>query len=261
MKQVITLCLLVLISILMYKINKFSNNVNSSKINKVNSDIMNSFVADVSVNDKINNILENEVVENVVDESGVNNIIENEIKNEKGEEETLKVRISDVNECKDCTKEVLANISMTYIIDSLNPADLMDIKKMLNKSSNKITNKELFDLVEVDIEFFMGSLNIIITFKDMRFKQIIDSKKMMSDAIGKDIYDRLQQVRALKKLNQNLEYNTINLIWENGYEEDLNPYQRIIHDDNSNEIKNVTKAPKEFNDEFEPNRLLNNGMY
>lgn len=260
MKQVITLCLLVLISILMYKINNFSN-VTNSKINKVNSEIMNSFVADVSVNDELNNILENEVVENVVDEAGVNNIIKNEIKSEKGEEETLTVRISDVNECKDCTKEVLANISMKYIIDSLNPADLMDIKKMLNKSSNKITNKELFDLVEVDIEFFMGFLNIIITFKDMRFKQIVDSKKMMSDAIGKGIYERLQQVRALKKLNQNLEYNTINLIWENGYEEDLNPYQRIIHDDNSNEIKNVNKAPKEFNDEFEPNRLLNNGMY
>jgi len=256
MKQVITLCLLVLISILMYKINNFSNNVTSSKINKVNSEIMNSFVADVSVNDELNNI-----IENVVDKEGVNNIIENEIKSEKGEEETLKVRISDVNECKDCTKEVLANISMKYIIDSLNPGDLMDIKKMLNKPSNKITNKELFDLVEVDIEFFMGSLNITITFKDMRFKQIVDSKKMRSDVIGKGIYDRLQQVRALKKLNQNLEYNTINLIWENGYEEDLNPYQRIIHDDNSNEIKNVNKAPKEFNDEFEPNRLLNNGMY
>ena len=261
MKQVITLCLLVLISILMYKINNFSNNVTSSKINKVNSEIMNSFIADVSVNDELNNIIENEVVENIVDKEGVNNIIENEIKSEKGEEETLKVRISDVNECKDCTKEVLANISMKYIIDSLNPGDLMDIKKMLNKPSNKITNKELFDLVEVDIEFFMGSLNITITFKDMRFKQIVDSKKMRSDVIGKGIYDRLQQVRALKKLNQNLEYNTINLIWENGYEEDLNPYQRIIHDDNSNEIKNVNKAPKEYNDEFEPNRLLNNGMY
>ena len=245
----------------MYKINNFSNNVTSSKINKVNSEIMNSFVADVSVNDELNNIIENEVVENIVDKEGVNNIIENEIKSEKGEEETLKVRISDVNECKDCTKEVLANISMKYIIDSLNPGDLMDIKKMLNKPSNKITNKELFDLVEVDIEFFMGSLNITITFKDMRFKQIVDSKKMRSDVIGKGIYDRLQRVRALKKLNQNLEYNTINLIWENGYEEDLNPYQRIIHDDNSNEIKNVNKAPKEYNDEFEPNRLLNNGMY
>jgi hypothetical protein len=258
MKQVITLCLLVLISILMYKINNFSNNVNSSKINKVNSDIMNSYVEDVSVNDEINNILENEVVENVENDTNVN-IIENEIKNET--EETISVRISDVAECKDCTKDVLANISMKYIIDLLNPADLIDIKQMLNNPSNKITNKELFKLLDVDIDFFMGSLNITMTFKDMRLKKIIDSKQLRSDAIGKSIYDRLQQVRALKKLNLNLEHNTINLIWENGYDKYLNPYQRIIHDDNSNEIKNVTKAPKEGNTEFEPNRLLNTGMY
>tara|TARA_B100000787_G_C16197017_1_gene301671 strand:+ start:2060 stop:2641 length:582 start_codon:yes stop_codon:yes gene_type:complete len=192
---------------------------------------MNSFVGDVSVNSELDQV-----------------VVEPEM-------ETFPVRISDVNNCKDCNKEVITNISMKYIFDLLTPEDFKEIKKMLNQSYETLTKVELFDLMKIDVEFFMGSLEINIDFKDEKFKRIIDSKQLRSDKVGEAIYNRLHQVRASKKIKQNLEHNRINLIWENDYDEEFDPYQKIIHDDTSNEVKIVDKAPKEYNDEFEPTRL------
>ena len=125
MKQAITLCLLFLIGCFIYKIQSHQVK-SSSKITTATVEIMNSFVGDVSVNSELDQV-----------------VVEPEM-------ETFPVRISDVNNCKDCNKEVITNISMKYIFDLLTPEDFKEIKKMLNQSYETLTKVELFDLMKIE---------------------------------------------------------------------------------------------------------------
>jgi len=177
------------------------------------------------------------------------------------------IRIKKMDNCNINDKQMLEDVTKKYLLDLLSDTDLYKIKNILNKNPGRttlnpnITRDELLQMIKINLEFFMGSVEIIAKFDDINIKRILDKSiitaNLNKDKMGDNIYTILQNIISLKKIKKDLNTTIINTIWENAYDLFPNPYQNVIHDNNSNKIKDPQNAPNSYNDEFEPNLLLN----
>ena len=170
------------------------------------------------------------------------------------------IRIKKMDNCNINDKQLLEEVTKKYLLDLLSENDLYKIKLLISPNSN-ITKEELLKMIKIDLDFYMGSIEIIAKFDNLNIKRFLDkgiiNANLNKDKMGENIYNILQNIISLKQIKKNLQTDIINTIWENAYDLFPNPYQNVIHDNNSNKIKDPHNSPNSYNDEFEPNLLLN----